>query len=91
METVEEIEQYAIEQGYEGVTVILRNPDFADAFIGLSQDGQAIYDYNLMVQSLMKTEGMSEEEAVEFIDYNTVRAIPYMEGEKPIILYPILE
>lgn len=35
----------------------------------------------------MHNDGMGEEEAMEFIDYNTVRAIPYCHGIKPIILY----
>ena len=36
---------------------------------------------------------MTEDDAMEFIDYNTVRALDYpIPGKKmPIILYPVLE
>ena len=32
---------------------------------------------------------MTNEEAVEFIDYNTLRAIPYAGGFAPVVMYPI--
>jgi len=35
-------------------------------------------------------DGMTEEEAMEFIDYNTIRALPYYESA-PIILYRLGE
>lgn len=38
---------------------------------------------------------MTEEEAVEFIDYNTFRAMPYMGEKAPIVVFlnynPLLE
>ena len=37
----------------------------------------------------MDADGMSYEEASEFIDYNTVRACPYMGSQAPIILRSI--
>ena len=37
----------------------------------------------------MDADGMSYEEASEFIDYNTVRACPYMGDRAPIILRSI--
>lgn len=39
-----------------------------------------------MMEHLMTVDGMSEEEAIEFIEYNTIRAIPYMGEKSPIIL-----
>ena len=39
----------------------------------------------------METDGMEYEEAMEFIDYNTVRACTYMGEQAPIILYRIEE
>ena len=44
-----------------------------------------------MIEHLMETDGMEYEEAMEFIDYNTVRACPYMGEQAPIILYRIEE
>lgn len=43
-----------------------------------------------MVLELMN-EGMTEEDAIEYIDYNTLRSLPYMGDRCPIVLYPIGE
>lgn len=45
-----------------------------------------VYDYNKMVIDLMETENMTEDEAVEFIDYNTFRSLPYYGHNAPIVL-----
>ncbi len=66
--------------------VVFESPDYATAFLGIAHDGRAIYDYSFMVASLV-AEGMSVDEAVEFIDYNTLRAMPYMGHKAPVILY----
>jgi len=42
-----------------------------------------------MVEYLMNTDNMSYEDAVEWIDYNTIRTLPYMGIMKPVIMYPI--
>ena len=44
-----------------------------------------------MVEWLISTEGFTEEEAIEWIDYNTLRAIGYFGEGAPIIMYPIEE
>ena len=44
-----------------------------------------------MVKSLMENDNMSDDEAVEFIDYNTVRSLPYAGKHAPIIMYPFKE
>ncbi len=45
----------------------------------------AVYDYDKIIEKFMK-DGMTEEEAVEFYEYNTVRALPYMGKHAPIII-----
>ena len=42
-----------------------------------------------MIDWLMNKESLSEEEAIEWINYNTIRALPYMGDKAPIIMYPI--
>jgi hypothetical protein len=44
-----------------------------------------------MVEELMEDEECSYEEAVEWIDYNTIRALPYAGENGPIIMYSILK
>ena len=70
--------------GYDDV-IIFDSPSYEGALIGISWDNQAIYDYDLMVESLMK-EGMTAEEATDFISYNS----SYRQGsEYPIIMNSI--
>ena len=82
--SLEEIKEALVEHGYED-TIVFENPGYEDAFIGVSHDGRAIYDYNLMVESLAKEDEMTFEDAAEFIDYNTIRALPYIGERAPII------
>lgn len=76
-----------VEHGYEDVT-IFENPHYDSAIVGMSHDDRVIYDYEKMIEFLMETDGMTYDEAMEFIDYNTIRAIPYMPNG-PIILMPL--
>ena len=75
------------EYGYEDV-VIFDNPSFDEAFIGVTEDNRAVYDYDRMADSLAVSWGISREEAIEFIDYNTIRALAYCENA-PVVMYRI--
>lgn len=81
--TAEERVTYA---GYEDV-LLLSDYSYDDALIGISDDNRAIYDYEKMVEWLVANTEMTEEEAVEWIGYNTIRAIEYAGSEAPIIMY----
>ena len=74
--------------GYDDITC-LENYSYDDALIGVSEDGRAIYDYCKMVEWLINTQDFSETDAIEWIDYNTLRALPYGGHKAPIIMYPI--
>lgn len=37
----------------------------------------------------MNDDKITEEEAVDFIDFNTIRALPYGGEKAPIIMYPL--
>lgn len=88
--SIDEFRSFLIERGDKD-TVYFANPDFVDAILGISDDGRVVYSYSRMAESLMLKEQMTYEEAVEFIDYNTIRSIPYMGNNAPIIVYGILE
>ncbi len=68
-------------------TIIFADYDYEDACIGISEDGRAVYDYDKMVLWLTETKGYTEDEAVEWIEFNTIRALPYMGDMRPIILH----
>ena len=84
------VEEKLLENGYEDV-IIFKNFSYDDALIGVSEDNRAIYDFNKMVEWLIHTENFTEEEAIEWIEYNTIRALPYMGENSPIIMYPFME
>lgn len=83
---MDKAEKRLLDNGYDDV-VYLTDYSYDDALIGVSHDNRAIYDYDLMVQWLMKHEGMTEESAIEWIDYNTIRAIGYFGDGAPIVMY----
>lgn len=59
---------------------------YDNSIIGFTDDGRAVYDYNRMIDELMEDDGISEEEAQEWIDYNTIRSIPYYGEHAPIVV-----
>ena len=78
-----------VELGLEE-SIVFENPDYDSAIVGWDENtGRVIYDYDLMVEHLMTEDGKEMDEAAEFIDYNTVRACPYMGDRAPIILKKI--
>ena len=74
--------------GYEDV-LIFENPSYDDALVGVTEDNRAVYDFDKMVEWLCEHDGMSHEGAVEFIEFNTIRALPYYENA-PVVLYTLL-
>ena len=75
-----------LDAGWEDV-VIFENYSYDDALIGVTEDGRAVYAYDKMVDWLMKEESWTEDEAVDWIEYNTIRALPYMGADAPIVMY----
>ena len=75
------------DMGYEDAVVFDR-PDYDSAIVGVSTDGQVIYDFDRMVEELVHKDNMSPEDAVDFICYNTIRALDYTQ-DGPIVMYPL--
>lgn len=71
--------------------IILEGDEFADGAIGYTDDYHVVYSYERLVESLGKAYD-SEEDAIEWLEYNTIRAIPYMasEGNEPIIIHEFI-
>ena len=66
--------------------IILDNSAFDNSIIGVTLDGRLIYDYDKMIEELIEDDCMSFDEAMEWIDYNTIRALPYAGSGAPIII-----
>ena len=85
--TLDEVKSVLVENGFDDA-VVFTDPDYADAFLGASDEGRAVYDYMKMVDCLMAEDDMTREDAIDFIEYNTMRALPYMGQNRPIIILP---
>lgn len=62
---------------------LLTDYSYDDALIGITEDNRAIYDYAKMVKWLI------EEDAEEWINYNTIRALDYAGSDSPIIMHAL--
>lgn len=87
--SVEELREYLEAQGHEN-TIFFENPSFVKAITGITDSEQLIYDYDLMIAAAMEEEGWTYDEAIDWIEYNTIRSIPYMgHTHLPIVSLPI--
>lgn len=82
---IEELKEALWERDAENTTFFV-DPDYISAVIGISTDDRVVYSYEKMVEFLMNSDGIAYEDAEEFIEYNTIRTIPYMGKNSPIIV-----
>lgn len=84
-----------IAQNYGEDLIVFENPSFDSAIVGVTHDDRVIYDYDKMIESLMADESFKDEEgnllsyedAVDWIEYNTIRSIPYAGANAPVVMY----
>jgi hypothetical protein len=83
MITKEEI----LEKVEDGI-MLFENPDYGNAILGISDEGRVCYSMGEMIYYLVKNEICADySEAMEYIDYNTIRALAYMPRDtRPIIV-----
>ena len=85
----ESLDDYCLERDFS--TILFENPAFDKSIVGITDDGRLVYDYEKMIDELAEDDKISHEEAQEFIDYNTIRVLPYIGPQEnrqyaPIIL-----
>jgi hypothetical protein len=60
---------------------------YAPAIIGLTDDyHNIIYDKDILINCFMDANNMTENEAIEWVEYNVIRSIPYQGVNAPIII-----
>ncbi len=93
--TYEEIRS-AIEEAHPEA-LFFERPSYQAALIGYTDEGQAVYDREKCIECLMEEcEGPVNAppaddawtDAVDFFEFNTVRALPYMGKHAPVIREP---
>ena len=72
---------------YDNV-VIFQSPDYGPALIGVSIDNRAVYDYTKMLD-VLRANGMTDEQAVEYLEFKTIHTLAYAGPAGPIILHPL--
>ena len=80
--TYEEIVAYIEDRGYESVK-IFKDPTYESAFIGMTSNDKPVYDYDKMLEFLQEKQGMTIDEAMDFISFND----SFRDSDTPIILY----
>ncbi len=61
---------------------------FNRAIIGSDPDGRLVYSSYKIIRAFMDEDGMTEEEAIEYFEYNTLGAIqPMNNPNKPLFVY----
>ena len=80
LDTIAEINPNAI--------VLEPQSTFNQAIIGSDPDGRLVYSSNKIIRAFMSEDGMSEEEAIEYFEYNTLGTIQRMDNpDKPLFVY----
>lgn len=69
---------------------LFENPDYAEALVGWTNDGRAVYDREKCIEHLMK-DGASWEEAEEFFSYNTEGSLVGNDPTLPVILSSVAQ
>lgn len=79
---------YCEDHGLEGddAPLLFDNHSYDASIVGITKEGRLVYDEDLMISELMEDEGWSYEDAVEWIEYNTLRSLPFADGKAPIVL-----
>lgn len=67
-------------------------PAFDNSIVGVSTDFNVIYSLPKMIVEYMNDNNCSEEDAIDFISYNTLRSVGYFtEGIAPVVLGVVIE
>lgn len=67
--------------------LVFDNPAYDESIIGQTFDGRAIYDVDKMAVELAEEDGISLEDAIDFIDYNAIRSLPYAGNKAPVVVH----
>ena len=67
--------------------LVFDNPAYDNSIIGQTFDGRAIYDVDLMADELANDDDITIEDAIDFIDYNSIRSLPYAGEKAPVVVH----
>ena len=59
------------------------------AIVGVTEDNRVVYSFEKIIETLKSRDGLTDEEAEEWISYNLHKSLPYLEDKAPVIMYPL--
>ncbi len=66
--------------------VVFDNFAYDNSIIGVTTDDRVVYSYEKMITELVLEENVTEEQAIAWIENNTIKALPYIPNG-PVIVY----
>ena len=76
-----------VRERLDGDALVFDNPAYDNSIIGQTFDGRAIYDVEAMAEELAADDEITIEEAMDFIDYNAIRSLPYAGEKAPVVVH----
>lgn len=70
-------------------TIVFDNANYDRSIIGMTFDGRAIYDYNMMLEEFAEENNCTIEEAMDWINYNTFGVLGNIKRKAPMIVQQI--
>ena len=68
-------------------SLVFDSASYDNSIVGVTTDNRVVYDYDKMILELMEDEGCRYDDAVDWIEFNTIRSLPYAGDKAPIIMY----
>ena len=83
-------EDRLLDNGWDDAEIMIIEDDaLCESLVGVTSDERAVYDESKMAEEMMQAYGMTYEDAIEHIEFNIVRALPYYGDKAPIIYNPL--
>lgn len=87
--TLDDVKEILREMGLDS-SILFDSPSYVDAIVGITENGNVCYSYEKMIKCLVDEDGISSEDAEDFVSYNTLRSLNYLSSElKPIIIFDL--
>jgi len=74
---------------HKSCIIFFSDYSFEDALVGISEDNRAVYEYEKMIEYLVRHEGFTDDEATEWIECNTIPSLINLGPGAPIIMHAI--
>lgn len=75
-----------LSETYGDDVVHFDGPEFDGGIVGVTTDGRLVYSYEKLVESLAEANRWSREDAIDWVEFNTIRSLPYIQGRAPVVM-----